>query len=734
MQLKNPLKMNDWEFRELLAVVLGIQFLLWILICLGSAGLDIFFARQFIGFIYLAFIPGVLLLRIFRIHELSNAEALVYVSGLSISTMMFMGFFANTFFPVLGVDRPISTIPLLAVMTAVVLTFCFLAYTRDRDFSRPSFIDSNGIIAPPLLFLCILPIVSVAGAQLMSVTGGNSLSMVLLVLLAIIPLLIVFDRIPSKLYPLAVFVTAIALLYDVTLASPYVTGYDVQIEYFFARAVSTSGFWNLTISDDYNSVLSITMLAPIIASICNASVAAVFKVIYQFYFALVPLGLYVVYQRQTNDKAAFLSVFYFTSIFVFYAVMTQELRQEIAELFLVLLILLIIEKKLTSVTRSSLFIIFGFSLAVSHYGLSYLYVVILILAALMSAFINPMLLRGHRIAFSNTREPRSTHSSFGPIKTEQIARNNAIPTILVLLFVVVTFSWYAFIASSHTLLTLTGVLAHGFSNVLAVFSPQAATPAGIAVSEYSPMRQITLYLSYLAEFFVVLGFVGLFRKPREMTFTDGYFSLVCANFAFVLVGVAMPLLFQFNTLRAYQIALIVLAPLFVVGGLIFFRAVTRIAGTSFAKKQQKASLTALSIFLALFLLFNSGWIYTVTNDNPTQFALNSHADAPRFSGQEVLAAQWVDSGKLNGTALYGDEFGRLLLSSFSGPQNTQVFNTYTAVARGENGIILFRSTNLEGTITMTDGQASLTNSSFYQNSVANSNLVYDNGAARAYHP
>ena len=248
------------------------------------------------------------------------------------------------------------------------------------------------------------------------------------------------------------------------------------------------------------------------------------------------------------------------------------------------------------------------------------------------------------------------------------------------------------------------------------------------------MRQVTLYLSSIAEFFVVLGFVGLLRKPREMAFTDGYFSLICANFAVVLVGIAMPLLFQYNTLRAYQIALIVLAPLFVVGGLIFFRAVTRIAGTSFAKKQQKASLTALSIFLALFLLFNSGWVYTVTNDNPTQFELNNYVDAPRFSDQEVLAAQWVDSGKVNGTVLYGDEFGRLLLSSSSGPQDTQVFQTFTTIARGENSIILFRSTNLKGTITMTAGQASLTNSSFYQNSIAKSNLVYDNGAARAYHP
>jgi uncharacterized membrane protein len=735
MQLKNPLKMNDWKFKELLAVVFGIQFSLLILIGLDSLGLDISLVRQVIGFIYLAFIPGILLLRIFKIHRLSNVEALLYVSGLSIATVMFVGLLANTFLLAVSVGQPISTLPLLAIMTATVVGLCILAFVRDKDFSLPSFIETRGVVSPPLLFLCIIPFVSIAGARLVDISGNNSLSLLLFVLLAVIPLLIVFDKIPHKLYPLAVFVTAIALLYDVTIVSQYLTGFDVQIEYFFADAVSTSGVWNTTISNDYSSMLSVSILPPIIGSICNLSIVAAFKVIYQFFFALVPLGLYLAYQKQTNDRTAFLSAYYFVSIFVFYAVMTELMKQEIAELFVVLLILLIIEKKMKSVARSFLFIIFGFGLAVSHYGLSYLYIAILILAVLLAPFVFPAARGAHSVRDIKTREHRRSRSLLNSIKLDQIAGSNAIPIVFVLLFIVLAFSWYTFTASSAPLFKFADVLRHGFSNLLAIFSAPQATPIGIATTPASSaMREITLYLSEIAEFFIVVGFVRLIQKPRERSFTKGYFSLICANFAVLLVGIALPLLFQWDTLRAYQIALIVLAPLFVIGAMVFFGAVARIARLPFTKKTEKACLTILAIFLAIFLLFNSGWIYAITNDNPTQFALSSQIDAPRFNEQEVLAAQWMESSRLNGTVLYGDDFGTLLLDSVAGPQNPQTFYSYTTFASNTDALILFRSTNLDGRITMSTGYASMNDSLFYQNSIVKSNLVYDNGRAQVYHP
>jgi len=708
--------MNDWEFRQLLAVVFGIQLSLYVLIGLDSLGLDVFFLRPLIGLIYLTFIPGILLLRVFKIHGLSNVEALMYVSGLSIATVMFIGFLSNTFFPFFGVGRPIATLPLLAIFTATVVGLCILAYIRDRDFSQPTFIETKGIASPPVVFLCIIPFVSIAGAQLMNIAGDNRLSMLVLVLIASIPLLMIFGRIPKKLYPLAVFVAAIALLLNVSLISPYVTGYDVQGEYFFATLVSTSGVWNAAIPSDYNSVLSVTMLAPIISVICSLSIAFVFKVVYQVYFALVPLGLYLIYQRQTSEKAAFLSVFYFVSIFSFYAVMTQLMRQEIAELFVVMLILLIIETKMKN-ERYVLFVIFGFGLVVSHYGLSFLYIVLLIPALLLLA----------------SGRLRKT------IKSDQTKRRDAIPIVVIVSFIVLALLWYLSVGSSHVFDTVTSVLSHGFSNIPNIFSLQAGTPAGAVLLATSPMRELTLWLSLIAGFLVVLGFLALIRRPREMPFTQGYFSLICANVAVIAIGFVIPLLFQYNTLRAYQIVLIVLAPLFVIGGMVFFKAITRIARVPFTKKWEKRSLAALSLFLAIFLLFNSGWIYTITNDNPTQYALNSRADAPRFSDQEMLAAKWIVSSKLSGTWVAGDDYGWLPFLALTGPEHVVSLTQYgwkNDVQPGKEVILLFRTANLEGRLadsTSPVGDISLNDSSFYRETFINSSLIYDSGAARAYY-
>jgi uncharacterized membrane protein len=49
-------------------------------------------------------------------------------------------------------------------------------------------------------------------------------------------------------------------------------------------------------------------------------------------------------------------------------------RQEVAELFFVLLILVLVSKEMDQRIQSALFIVFGVSLVVSHYGLTYIVV------------------------------------------------------------------------------------------------------------------------------------------------------------------------------------------------------------------------------------------------------------------------------------------------------------------------------------------------------------------------
>ncbi|MDY6895329.1 MAG: hypothetical protein SVO01_07950, partial [Thermotogota bacterium] len=88
MQLNNPLQMNDWEIMRFLKVIFSIQLALWVVIGLDYTSLQIPILRELISFIYLTFVPGILILRILKLHNLGNIETILYSVGLSIATLM----------------------------------------------------------------------------------------------------------------------------------------------------------------------------------------------------------------------------------------------------------------------------------------------------------------------------------------------------------------------------------------------------------------------------------------------------------------------------------------------------------------------------------------------------------------------------------------------------------------------------------------------------------------------
>jgi uncharacterized membrane protein len=49
---------------------------------MDSIGITIPVLRQLIGFVYLTFMPGMVILRIFRLHQLGNIKAILYASGI----------------------------------------------------------------------------------------------------------------------------------------------------------------------------------------------------------------------------------------------------------------------------------------------------------------------------------------------------------------------------------------------------------------------------------------------------------------------------------------------------------------------------------------------------------------------------------------------------------------------------------------------------------------------------
>ena len=697
LNLNNPLQMNDWEIKKFLEIILVLQLAVWGAIGLDATGLQIPLFRQLLGFVYLIFVPGIIILRILKLHKLGNIETLLYTVGLSIATLMFTGLFMNTVYPLFGISGPISIVPFIITLSVVVSVLCILSYVRDKDFSDPGFIDVGNVLSPPALFLCLIPFLAVFGTYLMNFYQNNILILILIVVVGLVALLIGFDKfIHKKLYPLAVFAIAISLLYHQSLISMYVSGHDIQSEYYLCDLVKMNAIWDPTMFGNLNAMLSLVMLAPIYSIILNMELTWVFKIIYPLLFSLAPLGLYCVFQKQTDGRIAFLACFFFMSLNTSFGAMPRLARQEIAELFLVLLILLMIGTNIDKIKRSFLFIVFGISLVVSHYGLSYIYMFCLIAALLMLVLAeNPNMqeLKGRFLSkFGRWKEKLADNPN--SLKIE----DRTIHSTFVLLFVIFTLTWYMYVSSSSAFNSIVLIGDHIASSIFTDFlNPGAAEGLHRMMTAPAPglLHEINREINYLNQIFIVIGcvFVLLLKRRREKKFERDYSAFSVVNLGILFASIAVPFFASpLNMVRVYQIALIFLAPFCVIGGITVLRVISKIVRVSWTNKAVRSSLKILSVYFVIFLLYQTGFVFYVTEGQSTSISLNSTAEGYCFNDQEVSGAMWLNGVK-GSSPVYADEPRWLILYTRLGPEQLNMFTVNNINRTRENSYIYFGTRN-----------------------------------------
>ena len=641
MQTSNPLRMNDWEIRSFLKIVAAL-----LLAFLGITGLEFIGVHvplllQAIGFICLTFLPGMIILRTLRLHNLSTIETLLYSVGLSIAFLMFIGLFINWLYPLIGISKPLSSLPLIATISIAMLIMCALSYKRDRRFSSPTAIDIKGVLSPPVLFLLLLPLLGILGALLVNFYNSNILLLVLSPMIAITVAFIAFDRfIPRKFYPLAVLSIAIALIYQLPLITPYLIGHDIMQEYHIYKLVETNSYWDpIRIFAPYNAVLSDTVLPTVYSSLLSIDGVWIFKVIYLFIYSLVPLGLYHAYRRPIGAKVAFLSAFFFMSFHFFFMTIPWSMRQAMGVFFVILLIMLVLDKKMSPVSRATLMIIFGGSLIMSHHGVSYMWLFLIGTAWLLLFFTKGL----ERVSLTGTS---------------------------VALFLVMTFAWYLYISQS---IAFTQIVNFGQSIYQATtdffFAAEFRNPTVLKVAGLQAAPSLGYNISYwfyrVTQLLIVVGFLKLLFKRKEMRFEPEYrwFSVACMvllGFLVVLPWFSKP----FAPGRVYHLALLILSPLCILGGEALFMGASRLFRSVFLSKYTLKILVL--VVLLPYFLFQTGFIFEVTGDIPYAVALSmqrmeegdEHSKARLYNqyvfGQDIASAKWLSENRDKTALVYSD--------------------------------------------------------------------------------
>jgi uncharacterized membrane protein len=764
MKLNNPLEANDWDIATFFKLIASLQISVWIVLALDAVGVHVPVLREVLILVYLLFVPGIILLRVLRLHELNVIEGFFYTVGLSVATIMLTGLFMNTVY-VRGItSTPLTLVPFIATMSGVVLTLCVLSYRRDRDYSRSTTIDARVVLSPVTLGLLLLPFMSVFGAYLFNVRGTSVATVIVLLAVAALILVCGFTRyVPKRYYSLAIGAIALALLLHNALVTNYLWGFDIQIEHFVAQTVVSNGFWGTSPSLNYNilnlnAMLSITMLAPLLAIATGISVTWVLKLIFPLLFVMVPLGLYRLYEKQTSPRIALFGVFFFMVTFSFYTELLTMARQEIAEFFVVALLLLLVDKQMRRMPRFFLFGLFGFSLIVSHYALTYIFLFCFILAWLMLLVVGSFDVRAltERIARKGDAD-----RSVPPFRRPRRLRNTGISAVFVVGFTLIAAVWYRFANNSQPFNTFARIidvtLAYigirgpyaqltGANNASDMPLPVSASRAnggldttGLqSILAYKlPLHQVTEYLFLIALIAAIVGVLFALKERSRLKFSNEYLAFSVAMLVVLYLCLVQPLFAaSLNLSRFVQIAQIVLSVFLVIGLAGVFSAVKRRGAKVASQGTISPPFKALACFMVILFLFNVGLVYKVAgelNDSPTVMALSTSVDFGKFNDQEMIAAKWIGANA-SGGIIAADDFRYYAVYTFDPGQARMLANGGSWANLAPGSYIYLGTPNVQtgklvvGLNTITSLPTEL-DARYY---VGGSSNIYSNGYAQVY--
>jgi len=257
--------------------------------------------RQFSSFIFLSFIPGMLILAILKLNRLGMAEKAVLSVGLSISFVLGYGLIINWLYPILGNKTPLSVSSLVVSFTIIVVILAIIAFWKNRQGLSPLLsgfrlnTSEKGWLLVPALF----PLLSILGIQLLNTRDNNMLLMALLFLIpGYVILVAVRNRhFPPRAYAPAIIFISISLLLLYLLRCPHIIGADIHAEYYLFNLTANQQHWQRWGEGILDGCLTVSLLPTTYQSLINIDAEYLYKIIYKFLFCLTPLAVYIISLR-----------------------------------------------------------------------------------------------------------------------------------------------------------------------------------------------------------------------------------------------------------------------------------------------------------------------------------------------------------------------------------------------------------------------------------------------------
>lgn len=389
---------TKWVISPIEVANLPLRTLLWLIAAvLLAVGLALVHSplQPLPGVMTLLVVPGAAVLTSLRTRPATTAGRLVLAVSLSLLVVMVVGGASSIVGPWFGFARPLDPLPQYLVWSLLALLMLkYMAATKSDPvewvFEQVRISQIYALLACALL-ICL----SILGVAQLNHSGDAHLAIVSTVLDVLTLLVgVVGGWRRENRWPLntMLYCVSLALLLSASLRGGGLYGWDVQREFGVASQTLRSGRWAIPANHDpYASMLSITVLPTVLASLTKLRLLAFFQLIAPAILALFPVAIFTtvsnvprlitILRPAPRPGIAFAT----TAVFViasqaYSSELVSITRQAMALTMLSALVIVLYDRTMLKRSSQVIIALLIIEISFSHYTTSYLLAGILALA------------------------------------------------------------------------------------------------------------------------------------------------------------------------------------------------------------------------------------------------------------------------------------------------------------------------------------------------------------------
>ncbi|MCJ7638860.1 MAG: DUF2206 domain-containing protein, partial [Euryarchaeota archaeon] len=262
----------------------------------------------------------------------------------------------------------------------------------------------------------------------------------------------------------------------------------------------------------------------------------------------------------------------------------------------------------------------------------------------------------------------------------------------------------------------------------------------LQIGTLSPLHEAGLVLYIISLLLIAVGLCAVAFRCCRRRFDKEFVALALASFAVFVVAMIVPSLsFFINTTRLFHISTLLLAPFCVTGALLVPQIAARVIGWR-DNASAAFTLKIVAAFFIVLFLFNTGFIYEVTQQESTSFILNRTIDAAVLNDREIAAGQWLNQVRAPGGSstfpIYADAHRNELLKSFLNSDVAALQHPPTTTPLV--GYVFLGTYNMEtGQVAQVQDQTLLQGTAISYANLGTTNAIrskiFDNGGATIYY-